>query len=119
MFRKALPPGILLLALALAGCTASNLPGGARLVGGGLMIEDAAPTDGTAILIERTSGRVVATESVPEGDAFSFHPNQQGYAERLFRMFGGTHTVENSERVQVPANAVSQLYLVPATATRD
>jgi hypothetical protein len=104
--------GMVALVIALAGCATSNLPSGARLVGGGLTVEYTAPTDGTAILIERTSGRIVATESLGEGDSFDFHPRVQGYDEVLFRMFGNTNATPDGGVVVVPTNTFFQLYFV-------
>lgn len=83
------------------------------MVGGGLKIEYRAPTDGTAILMERTSGRIVATESLAEGHDFSFHPNKQGASEVLFSMFAATNAVNTGEFPQVPTNTFFQLYFVP------
>lgn len=108
--------GVIAFAVGLAGCATSTLPSGARLVGGGLMVEYKAPADGTAILIERTSGRIVATESLGEGDKFDFHPNLQAYDEVLFRMFGDTNATADGGVVVVPTNTFFQLYFVPENA---
>jgi hypothetical protein len=88
-------------------------------VGGGLKIEYRAPTDGTAILMERTSGRIVATESLTEGNDFSFHPNMQGTSEVLFSMFAATNAVNTGEFPQVPTNTYFQLYFVPAKVQKE
>jgi len=106
-------------AIGLAGCATSDLPGGARLVGGGLKIEYTAPRDGTAILIERTTKRIVATESLGEGDTFYFHPNVSGYDEVLFRMFGDTSAAPDGSMVVVPTNAFLQLFFVPENAKKE
>jgi len=110
---------VILLGVALVGCVSSNLPRGARLVGGGLMIHYEAPADGTVILTERTSGRVLATRSLSEGQSFEFGPGQDGFEEVLFRMFGGTNTVETAAVMQVPTNTFFQLYFVPAKAKKE
>ncbi len=78
-----------------------------------------APTDGTAILIERTSRRIVATESLSEGGNFTFRPESHGYDEVLFRMFAHTDAVEGGAVVVVPTNAFFQLYFVPQKAKKE
>lgn len=107
--------GMLALAVALAGCATSNLqlPRGARFVGGGLMVEYTAPTDGTAILIERNSGRIVATESLDEGDTFSFHPDKGNAGEVLLGMFGNPNALLDGGAMTIPTNTLFQLYFVP------
>jgi hypothetical protein len=110
---------LIVLAAALAGCATSDLPKGARFVGGGLMVDYEAPADGTAILIERTSRRIVATESLSEGTNFKFGPGSQSYDEVLFRMFAPTDSVEGSGVVVVPTNAFFQLYFVPQKAKKE
>lgn len=105
------------MGLFLAGCTTtSNLPSGARLVGGGLGIEYKAPSEGTVILLERTSGRIVATKSLSKGDDFDFSPNYQGCNAVLFSMFATSNSVSTDATTQVPTNTVFQLYFVPAKA---
>lgn len=55
--------------LAVAGCATSQhngFPKGARVVGGGLQIEWQPPSDGTAVLVELTTGKTVFTHSVGE-----------------------------------------------------
>jgi hypothetical protein len=113
------PLGIIALGIVLAGCATSDLPRGARLVGGGLKIEYRAPANGTAILLERTSRRIVATESLSEGDPFEFHPNHQGCSEVLFSMFAPTNAVDTGGFPQVPTNTLFQLYFVPAKAKTE
>lgn len=111
--------GMIALAIGLAGCATSNLPRGARLVGGGLKVEYTAPRDGTAILIERTSGRIVATESLEEGDSFDFYPQLHGYDEVLYRMFGDTNVAPDGSPVVIPTNAFLQLYFIPEQAKKE
>jgi hypothetical protein len=113
------PLGILALGMVLAGCATSDLPKGARLVGGGLKIEYQAPADGTAILMERTSGRIIATESLSEGNSFDFRPNRQGCSEVLFSMFAPTNAVNTGDFPQVPTNTFFQLYFVPVEAKAE
>lgn len=83
------------------------------------MVEYEARRDGVAILIERTSGRIVATESLSEGGTFSFHPNRQGYDEVLFRMFGNAQTTPEAILTILPTNAFFQLYFVPDKPQAD
>jgi hypothetical protein len=83
------------------------------------MVDYEAPTDGTAILIERTSRRIVATESLSEGSSFRFSPGSGSYDEVLFRMFGHPDAVEGGGVVVVPTNAFFQLYFVPEKARKE
>jgi len=99
--------------LALAGCTTSHLPKRARLVGGGLDIRYSPPAAGTVILIERTSGRMVATKSLEgNGHEFHFSPNSYDNGDVLAAMFSAVPTKEG-ELTQVPTNTFFQLYFVP------
>ena len=111
--------GIVTLGLAVAGCSTTNLPKGARLVGGGLMIKYDVPTDGTAILIERTSGRIVATEHLTEANTFEFGPNQSGCSAVIFSMFAATNAADAGTFAQVPTNTVFELYFVPDPAKKE
>lgn len=106
------------MGLFLAGCTttSSNLPSGARLVGGGLDIKYEAPSDGTVILLERTSGRIVATESLSEGSTFDFGSDYSGCNEVIFSMFAASNAVPTNVMTPVPTNTFFQLYFVPAKA---
>ena len=63
---------IVSLGIALSGCETADLPHGASLVGGGTTIDYKAPSDGTAILVERTSGKMFVTKYLPEGEDFHF-----------------------------------------------
>ncbi len=93
-------------ALALAiGCTSiTSLPKGAKEVGGGLRITWWAPTDGTAILVETTTGKTVATETLTQGGPqFSFDVSSQRDAETLSMLFPS-----------MPTNAHFVLYFVPS-----
>lgn len=88
------------LALAfLAGCTTGSLPPGAQVVGGGLKINWSSPVAGTAILIEKTTGKTIATESL-SGNNFTFDADSDG--DVLKAVLG-----------EMPANAQFVLYFVP------
>ena len=109
-----------LLVLFLAGCTTTtNLPQGARLVGGGLLVRYEAPAAGTAILMEQTSGRMVATETLEEGQEFEFRPSNQNDCEVIQSMFGSPEMMDNGSLTVVPTNTFFQLYFVPAKAKRE
>lgn len=108
----------LVLAL-LVGCATGNLPRGAKLVGGGLMIDYMAPVDGTVILVERTSGRIVATQSLMEGREFNFGPRWERCGEVLTSLFGTTNLVEPGAFPVVPTNTFFQLYFVPDPVRKD
>lgn len=110
---------ILVLGLAAAGCSTSSLPSGARFVGGGLLVRYQAPSDGTAILIERKSGRIVASESLEEGRSFEFGPNQSGCSAVIFCMFAATNAQDTGEFTQVPTNTLFELYFVPNKAKKE
>jgi len=80
-------------------------------VGGGVSIEYAAPSDGTVILMERTSRRILATDSLSQGDEFEFRPGHGSSDEVLFRMFG----VPGADGGPgMPTNTFLELYFVPA-----
>lgn len=109
--------GLGLVITILAGCTTSHLPRGARLVGGGLKIEYEASRDGTVILLERNSGRMVATESVSEGGNFRFYPGIDGYEAVLMTMFGEYLTFPEGP-VVLKTNTFFELYFVPDRTPR-
>jgi hypothetical protein len=102
------------LATFLAGCATSGLPSGARLVGGGMLIDYTARRDGTAILMERTSRRIVATETLSEGGTFSFYASDSKSQEALNVLFPPTVQPDGSIETHIPANAHFDLYFVPA-----
>jgi hypothetical protein len=66
------------LMMGIAGCSAlgplqrADLPRDAQIVGGGFRIDWVAPADGTVLLYERKSGKLVETESLSEGDSYEF-----------------------------------------------
>ena len=105
--------GVGVLITVLAGCTTSSLPKGARLVGGGLKINYEASRPGTAILLERNSGRIVATETLSEGSDFEFYPGVNGYEEVLMTMFGEHLTLPEGPAVRLSTNTFFELYFVP------
>ena len=102
-------PAILFLGLGLltlaVGCasTSTGLPRGSRVVGGGLSVEWDAPQAGTAILREETTRRIVATETLDEGDSFDF-PSQATHLEAISMLFGDP----------MPTNLTFVLYFAPA-----
>lgn len=97
--------GMFALMAVLGGCVTSSLPSGARLVGGGIKIEYKAPTDGTAIVLERASDRMVVTKSLAEGDDFSFEFDPTGAGQNETNLFS--------------TNAFFQLYFVPMKAKKE
>ncbi len=66
------------LVIIAAGCSSmpmmrpAELPTGLQVVGGGFNIYWEAPAKGTVYLVEKTSGKAIATESVEEGEAYEF-----------------------------------------------
>ena len=85
-----------------------------------MIVDYEAPSDGTVILIERTSGKIVATESKNEGETFDFSPNYAGYSEVLFSLFSQTNEFETAaEFPHFPKNSCFQLYFVPTKAKRE
>jgi len=110
---------IIAVGVTLVGCATSDLPRGARLVGGGLDIRYKAPAAGTVILIEKTSGRMVATESLGgKGAEFHFGPNSFDNGDVLATMFS-TVPGNTGELTHVPTNTLFQLYFVPAKTKRE
>jgi len=64
----------------LVGCASTHLPTNGKVVGGGLLIEWKAPMAGTAILVETVSDRIIVTESLEQGDVFTFDAAGQNAA---------------------------------------
>ncbi|HQI26714.1 MAG TPA: hypothetical protein PLT20_01410 [Sedimentisphaerales bacterium] len=66
------------LMMGMAGCSSlgplqgADLPRDAQIVGGGFRIDWVAPADGTVLLYERKSGKLLETESLSEGDSYDF-----------------------------------------------
>ncbi len=97
--------GLTALLLAAGCASTSNLPSGARRVGGGVQIDWRPPVDGTAILVETTTGRTIATQSVSvEGNVgFNFDVTREQDADALKALFP-----------TMPTNAQFVLYFVPS-----
>jgi len=100
---QVIPPCILLLVVGCATNAGGHLPPGARLVGGGLQISWVPPSDGTAILVEATTGTPVATKAVEAGDAFEFDVSSEGDADVLRAVLPN-----------MPNHAKFLLYFVPS-----
>ena len=93
--------GALLLA---AGCATDGLPRGARVVGGGLKINWVPPGEGSILLVDKATRKIVATESVnANGSAFEFDGLDDKAKEVLEAALGSSYT-----------NAQLLLYFVPA-----
>ena len=88
--------GVTLIAIVLAfsGCStprylpADGLPADQYLVGGGLMIDWKAPSEGTAYLVEKTTGRIIETRSMEAGDSFGFSVSSGPQATEFERTLG-------------------------------
>lgn len=94
---------ILLLAVGCSSTgTPAGLPHGAYPVGGGARISFEPPERGTCILVEKASGKVIATKS-SAGGGFEFDATSEQDQQLLQTVYGGT----------VPTNAVFVLYFVP------
>ena len=106
--------GLMAVSLVLGGCSASRpmladgVPGEEYLVGGGMMINWQAPAEGTAYLVEKTSGKIVETRSMKRGDIYDFSIGSAGQAVEFEKVFG----VKLSE-------ARLLLYFQPAAADRS
>ena len=85
---------VLVVAGLLAGCQTNpplqsdGLPGEQYLVGGGMMIDWEAPTEGTAFLVEKASRKIVETRSLAAGDSYTFSVASSGQAAEFERMLG-------------------------------
>ena len=86
--------GAFLILLMLVGCAtgpslqADGLPDEQYLVGGGVMIDWEAPATGTAYLVEKTSGKIVETRSLAQGDSYTFSVSSGGQAAEFEKMLG-------------------------------
>ncbi|MDI9430900.1 MAG: hypothetical protein QM570_04185 [Planctomycetota bacterium] len=104
----------LFLALLPGGCRTSRpmltdgLPGEEYLVGGGVMINWQASAEGTAYLVEKSSGKIVETRSMKRGDIYDFSIGSASQASEFEKVFG----VKLSE-------ARLLLYFQPAPAGRS
>ncbi len=82
------------LAMMLAGCStprylpASGVPDDQYLVGGGLVIDWKAPADGTAYLVEKTTGKIIETRSMEAGDNFGFSVASEAQAREFGKILG-------------------------------
>ncbi len=90
-----------------AGCATSGLPKGSRVIGGGDNFMWMAPEDGTGILREETTKRIVTTQSLTEGTSFRF-PSTFQHQEALKR-FGQP----------MLANLKFVLYFVPSNTAKE
>ena len=78
----------------LAGCStprylpADGVPDDQYLVGGGLMIDWKAPSEGTAYLVEKTTGKIIETRSMEAGDSFSFSVSSGSQAAEFEKALG-------------------------------
>jgi len=99
----------------LCGCSTGHLPKGAQLVGGGLDIRYVPPTDGTVMLMERTSGKIIATGSVSSSGApFEFGPTSTPNWDVLMTgFFPQKNPTQGGTSYQIPTNAIFELYFVP------
>jgi hypothetical protein len=66
----------------------SRLPGDKQLVGGGIMIQWRAPEAGTVYLVEKTTGKIVETHSLEEGEVYSWTVTSVVQADDLQEMLG-------------------------------
>jgi hypothetical protein len=92
--------GVLVVVVSLAGITLlascnaerasqfSRMPGEKQLVGGGMMIEWRAPEAGTVYLVEKTTGKIVETRSLEEGEKYSWTVTSVVQAEDLQELLG-------------------------------
>jgi len=85
---------VILTTILLAGCEShglrrpGNLPGGQRLVGGGVNITWKAPVAGTVFLVEKKTGKLIQTRSLDQGEVFSFTVDSIVRAQELGEILG-------------------------------
>jgi len=85
---------LMIMFLMLGGCRtnpplqADGLPGEEFLIGGGMMIDWEAPATGTAYLVEKTSGKILETRSLNQGDSYTFSVTSGGQAADFEKMLG-------------------------------
>ena len=94
--KKLLVGMLLLLLFCAGGCIivsknkcgqpAAPLQREAYRVGGGFQIKYTAPEDGTAVLVDKKSGKTVQTESLKAGQDFTFHPSTEDCEVQLAKM---------------------------------
>ena len=97
--------------------SAPHLPKGAKLVGGGLEISFVPPVDGTAIILERSTGKMIATESLnANGSAWEFSSaHVPNWDQLLANFFPSTNVANAPLGYQLPTNAFFELYFVPTS----
>ena len=93
----------------LSGCATCSLPSGAQKVGGGLTIKWNAPQNGTAILMETSSGKMVGTRTLEKGDEFRFEPDYDNGMQVLETLF---------PTLSLSTNMHFVLYFVPEKKTK-
>jgi hypothetical protein len=85
---------VLVVVSLLSGCMprhhlqADYLPPDKYVVGGGTMIDWQAPSDGTAYLVEKESGKIVETRSMKKDDTYSFSVTSSGQAKEFEQTLG-------------------------------
>ena len=89
--RGAVVVAVVGLMMVAAGCAApsqyypeTGLSQNLEVVGGGLTINWKAPTAGTVYLVEKTSGKIIETKSLDEGEVYEFEvsPDQPTVFEK-------------------------------------
>ncbi len=89
---KAIRPYLWLCVLLFAvACASTGLPRGAYVVGGGARISFNPPGDGTVVLVEKRSGKVVATRSSTDG-VFEFDISSERDSALVTALFGDSLT---------------------------
>jgi len=116
---------VIIAGILLSGCASTHfgggpqLPANAQIVGGGLSINWKAPTNGTAILVEVNSGKIVRTQSLNEEDTFEFDPVALDSIALLNSMFGGPGVQDNETLAALPKDTRFVLYFVPETTAEQ
>src|SRR5262245_56049603 len=79
---------LVILVLTVA-CTTPGRPPSSRIVGGGAQIDWQAPEDGTAVLVERITGKIVITRTLKaHDDPFTFNLTVAGDVELVKKALG-------------------------------
>ncbi|MBN1362568.1 MAG: hypothetical protein JW993_18365 [Sedimentisphaerales bacterium] len=85
---------VVALIIIVAGCRSTpamrpaELPANVQVVGGGVMINWEAPADGTVYLVDKTSGKVIVTQTVEQGDPYEFELDPEDGAEAFKAVTG-------------------------------
>jgi len=109
-----------LVALLLSACatlpqlTESDLPEGSTLVAGGLALEWTAPSSGTAIFLEASSGKILKSKSLEPGDHFSFNLRTPEDVDLLNRVFSRKTDLSAHSLLPLPKNSLFLLYFTPS-----